>query len=210
MLECRFKVLVMRDSSAEEWLRAWSALYGDESNSDEKEYRDLILEHQVRPTRYYERIGQWKDSATGGRWSPTAESVAYQVWKLAERKRPTCPSDNEVRTFLDFWTKEECHFQRSSRTITKHFGVPRSATLLHFLSGGRWPIYDSRANRGVACLLGQDESEISVENYLNFYCPVFKEIAALCGTEKNRRELDRALLMFGARESYSIPIRMLK
>ena len=65
------------------------------------------------------------------------------------------------------------------------------------MSGGAFPIFDSRVRRAMARLLGRPAPN-RVQWYLESYRPLFFEIATLCGTRDFRR-LDKALFSYGDR-----------
>ena len=44
-------------------------------------------------------------------------------------------------------------YSKKKGPVKKRFGVPRATTLLHFVSGGRFPIIDSRVRRAIVKLL---------------------------------------------------------
>jgi hypothetical protein len=111
---------------------------------------------------------------------------------------PKLPSEDEVADFLDRWSSATYSDNFSSgKSVTKQFGLSRATTLLHFVSGGEYPIFDQRVRTAVARL-----SNSSVQNtvlyYLNSLCPLFHELAVLCGTQNDLRRLDKALFSYGA------------
>ncbi len=105
---------------------------------------------------------------------------------------PKCPEESRVADFLDDWSDREY-----TDPVKKRFGLARTTTLLHFISGGRFPIFDSRVRRAMARLLNSRVPN-TVSWYLDSYCPLFSEIAALCGT-KDLRMVDKALFAYGDR-----------
>jgi hypothetical protein len=84
--------------------------------------------------------------------------------------------------------------------VKKRFGVPRATTLLHFVSGGRFPIIDSRVRRAIARLCDDHVPPNTVRWYLDSFRPLFSELAALCKTEDDSRILDKALTSYGSRK----------
>jgi hypothetical protein len=81
--------------------------------------------------------------------------------------------------------------------VKKHFGLSRATTLLHFISGGRYPIFDSRVRKAMTRLLNCPVPKTG-RWYLDSYRPLFSEVAALCGTE-DFRMVDKALFSYGDR-----------
>jgi hypothetical protein len=180
----------------ERWLRQWSAMYPDEY--DESEYQDLISRYESLSSTDYERIGRWKDNAkSASRWKPNVASVAYEIWMMAATKLPRCPADDGVVAFLTEWSERvyQDEYTNGAKRM-KRFGLSRASTLLHFISGGRFPIFDSRVVKAVSRLLNSPV-DYSVRGYINSYCHVFQQIADLCGT-RDLRAVDKALFSYGA------------
>ena len=195
MSRFRFRGVDGGDITPNEWLRTWAALYPSQKYYVE-EYDALIGNHRSLSAADFERIGKWKDGAkTQGKWKANVASVAYEIWMQAAKATPACPEESQVAAFLDDWRERKYtdHFTR--RTIEKRFGLSRATTLLHFVSGGRFPIFDSRVRKAVARLLNLPVSN-TVHWYLDSYCPSLKEIAALAGTE-DLRTVDKALFSYG-------------
>lgn len=165
---------------------------------DEAEYRDLIKGSGEFSPADYERIGKWKDNAQSiSRWKPNVASVAYEIWMQAAKERPRCPAADGVGAFLSEWSDRlyQDEYKNGTKRV-KHFGLSRASTLLHFISGGRYPIFDSRVIKAVSRLLGSS-LDYSVASYVNSYCPVFQQIADLCRTT-DLRTVDMALFSYGA------------
>jgi hypothetical protein len=202
MGQFKFLVLDVRNSSPQEWLRVWAGRY---SSGDAPEYRELIERCPAFSAEDFERIGKWKDGVkTEPQWRPNVASVAYRIWMEAARELPKCPDEGEVRTFLDYWSGKAYTDEFTSKSVTKHFGPPRATTLLHFVSGGRFPIFDSRVRKAYARLNGSSMPPNTVEWYLNSYCPFFSELAALCECKADTsRILDKALFSYGSIETLS-------
>jgi hypothetical protein len=201
MRQFRFQVLEMKDTSPTQWLRVWSARY---RGYDEKEYADLIAKHKSFSAEDFERIGRWKDDATkDSQWKPNVASVAYLVWTQAAQELPKCPEENELKAFLDGWSSRTYTDVFPNKSVAKHFGLSRATALLHFLSGGRYPIFDSRVRTAVARLLNSQQLPATVSSYLKSVLPLFKELADCCGcdTLDDLRILDKALFSYGALES---------
>lgn len=81
--------------------------------------------------------------------------------------------------------------------MTKTFGLSRATTLLHFLSGGRFPIFDPRVCRAIGRLTGK-KLKMTPASYLTDYIPMFGAIQQRCGAESGR-PVDQALFAYGGR-----------
>jgi hypothetical protein len=198
MCQFRFRVLEMKDTSPQEWLRVWSGRY---DGDDEEEYRKLIAEHKSFSAEHFIRIGKWKDGVTTEtKWKPNIASVAYCIWMQAAQELPKCPEESAVavRKFLNDWSSRPYTDEFPSKSVKKHFGLSRATALLHFLSGGRYPIFDSRVRTAVARLLNSQELSYTVEYYSDSFLPLFKGLAGCCETTDDPRKLDRALFTYGA------------
>jgi hypothetical protein len=205
MRQFRFQVLEMKDTSPREWLQVWSARYG---GYDEKEYADLIAKHESFSAEDFERIGRWKDDVTKeSQWKPNVASVAYLIWKQAAQELPKCPKEDDVAAFLDDWSSRAYTDVFPSKSVEKRFGLSRATALLHFISGGRHPIFDSRVRTAVARLLNSQGLPNTVSSYVQSFLPLFKELADSCGcdTMDGLRMLDKALFSYGALKSSIFP-----
>jgi hypothetical protein len=127
--------------------------------------------------------------------------VAYTIWRQAAKDLPVCPDESHVAGFLADWSERKYMDHFKSGIVQKRFGLSRATTLLHFLSGGRFPIFDSRVRKAMTRLLGSRVPN-TVHWYLDSFCPLVLEIAALCGTE-DLRMVDKALFSYGGR---SLPL----
>jgi len=144
------------------------------------------------------RIGKWKDRAnTDAKWKTNVASVAYRIWMMAASELPKCPEESRRADFLDDWANRKYTDEYATGPREKRFGLSRATTILHFISGGRFPIFDSRIRRAMARLLNSAVPN-TVRWYLDSYRPLFSEIAALCGT-KDLRRVDMALFSYGGR-----------
>jgi len=180
--------------SPKEWLKIWGPL-----SWDEQVYRDLIeiAKHKSFLSTDVQLIGRRKDNArTDGKWKPNVASVAYQIWMQAASELPRCPDENRVADFLDDWSERKYTDEfRNGVKVQKRFGLSRATTLLHFISGGRYPIFDARVRTAVRRLLSSPVPN-TIEWYLDPFYPLFWQIAATCGTE-DARTLDQALVSYG-------------
>ena len=173
----------------------WAARYLE---FDDAEHNELIAKHKSLSAADFVRIGKWKDAVkTEGRWKANVASVAYRIWMLAASELPKCPEESRVADFLDDWSERKYTDEYAIGPVEKRFGLSRTSTLLHFISGGRFPIFDSRVRRAMARLLNFPVPN-TVRWYLDSYCSLFSEIAALCGTE-DLRMVDKALFSYGKR-----------
>ena len=173
----------------------WAARYVE---FDDPEHNELIAKDKSLSAADFVRIGKWKDAVkTEGRWKANVASVAYRIWMLAASELPKCPEESRVADFLDDWSERKYTDEYAIGPVEKRFGLSRTSTLLHFISGGRFPIFDSRVRRAMARLLNFPVPN-TVRWYLDSYCSLFSEIAALCGTE-DLRMVDKALFSYGKR-----------
>jgi len=197
MSQFTFQVLEMRDSTPQEWLRCWVERY----KSDDDTICSVLLEkHKSFSAEDFRRIGKWKDGVTTeSQWKPNVAKVAYLIWERAAEKLPKCPEENETATFLEDWSNQAYTDQFKNGPRKKHFGLSRATTLLHFVSGGHYPIFDSRVKTAFARLLGRPELLGTVNSYLDSYVPLITELADRCGTDDLRR-LGNALFSYGALE----------
>ena len=199
MSQFRFQVLEMRSSTPQEWLSRWAERYEYQTDYD-TEYRVLIEKHKSLSAEDFRRIGKWKDGATTeSQWKPNVASVAYLIWEEAAEKLPKCPEESKLAAFLEDWSSKAYTDILKNGPRKKHFGLSRATTLLHFVSGGRYPIFDSRVKTAIARLLNRSELPGAVSSYLDSYLPLFKELADRCETD-DFRMLDKALFSYGALE----------
>jgi hypothetical protein len=196
MSRFRFRSSDGRDIAPEEWLRIWVDRYPS-SDYNNAEYRELIAKYKSLSGTDFERIGKWKDRAqTEDRWKPNVASVAYRIWMQAASELPECPEESRVADFLEDWSNRKYTDEyRNGVVREKSFGLSHATTLLHFISGGRFPIFDSRVREAMKRLLNSRVRK-DVRWYLDSYCPLLSEIAALCGT-KDLRLVDKALFSYG-------------
>lgn len=192
----RYRGVNGQDIRPQDWLMMWSRLYPDGNYLG---YEQLISKHERFGADDFEQIGRWKDAATtAAKWKPNTASVAYSVWMQAATELPICPT-NEVGTaeFLTDWSERSYVDQFAAKAVTKRFGLSRASTLLHFLSGGRYPIFDSRVRKALVRMLGTSVPN-SVDWYMRSYCPVVTQIALECGTS-DLRIVDKALFSYGGK-----------
>jgi len=162
-------------------------------------YGKLIVKHKSFSARDFEQIGRWKDAArVEGRWKPDLPRVAYRIWMQAASEKPRCPEEGRVAGFLEDWSNRRYTDNYESGPKETSFGLSRASALLHFISGGRYPIFDSRVRRALARILDSGLPPKTVSWYLGSYCPLFLEIAALCGAD-DLRMVDKALFSYGAK-----------
>jgi hypothetical protein len=192
------------DITPEEWLHMWADLF---PSADYAGYEELMARHKSFSHADIERIGRWKDNAKPeGKWKSNVASVAYEIWMQAASDVPVCPKDDLTADFLDDWSGRKYTDEFGIRRVEKRFGLSRATTLLHFLSGGHFPIFDSRVRKAVGRLLNSRVSN-TVHWYMNSYCPLFLEIADVCST-KDLRKVDMALFSYGGKKTGEPPIRV--
>lgn len=181
----------------EEWLRLWAARFPN-ARYDPASYAKWIGHSGALTFDDIVGIGRWKDAAKREtKWKPNTASVAYEVWMQAAAGLSVCPSDDNLDAFLADWSERMYTDTFSAKTVVKRFGLSRASTLLHFLSKGRFPIFDSRVRRALGRLTGKAIPP-TIRAYLDDYCPLFVEIAAECGSG-DLRQVDQALFSFGAK-----------
>ena len=114
------------------------------------------------------------------------------------RAMPTCPGEERVAEFLTEWSERKAKYKcRDGRVLEKKFGLSRTTTLLHFLSGARYPIFDSRVETAVKGLTGRRVDRTSLSDYEQVVRPLVAEIVWQGHTE-DLRQVDRALFAYGA------------
>jgi hypothetical protein len=182
------------------WVDLWARLYDD---SDELVYFELMKKHVSQGTLLcgdIELVGRWKEGclkADHGGWKPRTPR-AFEIWMRADAKPPQCPkSSDEIIAFLNIWAKQR-FLAANKDDRMKSFGLSRATTLLHFISGGRFPILDSNVANAMK-LLGMPIDETS-ESYVTEFCRLFSELANDCGVSGLRglRKLDNALFSYGS------------
>ncbi|HLI62367.1 MAG TPA: hypothetical protein VKV05_03125 [Terriglobales bacterium] len=183
----------LQEIDPKKWVSRWAAHY---DGYDDDDYWRLI--HKQGPLSYedFELMGRWKDNAPKGsdKWKPNVAMVAYDVWMEAADKLRVCPERNDVASFLSKWSEKKF---RAGKGGPKSFGLARATTLLHFLSAGQYPIFDSRVIEAIGWLRGTETTN-TVEAYLSC-CPLLENIAEACGVSdaEGRRKLDKAMFAFG-------------
>lgn len=190
-----FRSLDGADVAPQEWLRMWAARF---PSKDYPGYGELIAKYKSFIAADFIQMGKWKDAAnTKGKWKANVASVAYLVWMQVALEQPKCPEDSAVAGFLEDWSTRKYNDEYTKGPKQKKFGLSRATTLLHFISGGHFPIFDSRVRRAMKRLLDSPVSNTS-RWYLESYCPLFSEVATLCDTE-DLRMVDMALFSYGGR-----------
>ncbi len=184
-----------KSTTAQQWLHTWAERY---PSDDYAEYDSIVAKHKSFSADDFVRIGKWKDGVTTeSRWKANVASVAYSIWMMAASELPKCPRQSEVAAFLGDWSTRRYTDTFATKRVTKRFGLSRATTLLHFLSGGRYPIFDSRVRKAMTRLLNSPVAN-TVDWYLQSYCPLVSEIAAICCAQ-DLRTIDKALFSYGAR-----------
>jgi len=159
------------------------------------EHDDLIGKDGSLSPADFVRIGRWKDNAnTDGRWKPNVASVAYLIWMEASSELPVCPDESRVADFLHGWSERKYTDRFPTKTVEKKFGLSRASTLLYFISGGRFPIFDSRVRGAVKYLLNSSVRN-KAGSYVESYYPLVLKLVAVCDAE-NVREVEKALFSF--------------
>lgn len=194
MAKLEFRGINGQSTDPNSWLATWCQRYPE---GDYSGYEELVSKHDRFTAHDIERVGRWKDAAqTDAKWKPNTASVAFSVWMQAAGELPSCPQTEQgVADFLHDWSERSYVDQFQTKSVTKRFGLSRASTLLHFLSGGRYPIFDSRVRRALVRMLGTSVPN-SVDWYIQSYCPLIAQIANKCGTT-DLRLVDKALFSYG-------------
>ena len=100
-----------------------------------------------------------------------------------------------IADFLNQWSCRKYEDERRESRIRKKFGLSRATTLLHFMSGGSFPIFDSRVRRALIRLTVA-RVPYTILCYLELYRPIFLELARACDTY-DLRAVDKALFSYG-------------
>ncbi len=198
----KFRILTMPETNPPEWLARWVAQFDLLYADDNKKYLELIAKHRNFSGEDFRQIGMWKDGVAAAaretKYKKNVAMVAFAIWEEAAIEPPMCPSDEHLSEFLERWaSKTYTDTYKSGATRTKQFGLSRATTLLHFLSGGIYPIFDARVRTAIARLRSTREMEYSLDAYLAECIPAFRELDQLC-KPRTLRELDKALFSYGA------------
>jgi hypothetical protein len=195
-----------QDLSAREWLTEWEHEYPSE-RFPEDDYEHLIQNGKSLSEADFIRMGKWKDNAwTDAKWSPNAASVAFLIWQEAAREIPgQNPDSQSAQTFLEVWSERQYPDPSSrSKSGNKRFGVSRSTTLLHFMTSGRYPIFDSHVITAVKRLTGAPAPK-TVHWYLHSYRAIFAELMTRCSA--SQRSLDKALFAYGKKHVQAFSLK---
>lgn len=205
-----FRYPEWREVDPSVWLDWWVDRYNrwaDRSkNRDNLAYFELIAKQGKLSGEDFEQIGRWKEQCWEpnlGRWK-SGTPTAYDVWMQAKAESPTCPQKEDIVAFLKDWSERRflAGQKGEGQPLTQAFGLSRATTLLHFISGGLYPILDSTV---VAALtrLGSPVEE-TICGYSNSFCVLFSELASICGLSgtEGLRKLDNALMMYGGDGSF--------
>jgi hypothetical protein len=197
-----------------EWVQKWAAVFllDKERKEDDCVYKSLMEKNGVLSGNDFEQIGRWKvgcllkkDGKEHGMWKPKT-SAAYDVWMQARRNPPERPTNDGTdkvfaRQFLITWSEKTFEMKvKGGKEKGKRFGLSFATALLHFISVGRFPIYDDLVREALRRLGSQLPSNMTVDAYLEKFCPLFSSIAPECGLSQgidDLRKLDNALRCFG-------------
>lgn len=202
----KFTLPSWQTQDASLWLKFWAGLYEltKSRKEDNRVYFDLIAKAGMLGAGDFETVGRWKEgclSDKNARWKPNT-TAGFEVWMQVKEALPPCPEDDSVVSFLTKWS--EIKFSTGINKTTKQmvrqsFGLPRASTLLHFLSAGKFPIFDSRVRKAIKRLGSLPPTQPTVKWYIESFCPLFEDIAKACGASgtKDLRSLDNALFCYG-------------
>jgi hypothetical protein len=197
MGEFTFRYPVWREIEPNDWVTKWAALYG-EDESDNPEHDALVEKDGLLSREDFERVGRWKEGCPKGHggWK-SGTPRAYDVWTQGMAELPRCPAEDHIAEFLACWSEKKFWAGTTKgRHLEPSFGLSRGTTLLHLVSGGRYPIVDTRVEVAMSRL--GSPIEMTVDGYLSF-CTLFLELASACGVsgKKGLRKLDTALFCHG-------------
>ena len=182
------------------WLREWGADFPKEKYPA---LDRLLGKTNSLTAEDFLYLGRWKDGAleSAKKWQPNVASVAFVIWHQAAKTLPgTRIEDLHLTGFLAEWSSKAYVDEFPTRKVQKRFGLARATTILHALSGGRWPIFDSRVRRAFKRITGinaQDDGDW----YLSSYEPFFYQLVAACGTQ-DVKSVDNALFVYGRKKAY--------
>lgn len=120
----------------------------------------------------------------------------FSIWQEASRELPGKTVEDNP-SFLREWSNRlyaDAHSRNSSGN--KRFGLSRATAILHFMTGGEFPIYDSRVRRAIRRLTGSPAPD-TIRWYLGLYRRMFSELKNICNT--TARSLDKALFACGGK-----------
>jgi hypothetical protein len=195
------------------WVQKWNDLFllGKERKADDDVYKTLMEKKGQLSGQDFEQIGRWKvgcllkeDGVEHGMWKPQT-STAYDVWMQAKQSPPQHPESDVIdelfaERFLEEWSERKFDMPvKGGEVKGKRFGLSYATALLHFMSVGRFPIYDAGVRYGLKRLGLRLPSDMSVNAYLTKFCPMFSSLAAQCGLQSvdDLRTLDNALRCYG-------------
>ncbi len=196
------------------WVQKWAALYEltEERKQDNSVYQSLIEKREVLSGEDFELVGRWKEGCLSKkkmegkenkRWKPESP-VAYDVWMQAKRDQPKCPTDTDdaIAEFLNDWSERKFRkLVKGGQLQETRFGLPRASTLLHFISVGRFPIFDQFVRIAMGRLGSKVPQNLTAHQYLEKFCRTFAAIAANCSLSSigDLRKLDNALRCYGGK-----------
>ena len=183
----------------------WAARY---DGGDNEQYFALITKRGNLSGNDFEQVGRWKEGClkpSHGSWK-TGTPKGYDVWMQARAEAPECPGQSGLAGFLRDWSDRTFVAGKKGESVLRYrFGLSRATALLHFISGGQYPILDSRV--ATALIRLGSPIEETTDGYLSSFRPLFSEIAAVCGVSgmEGLRKLDNALFAFGSDTSFPAP-----
>jgi len=197
-----FKLENGHPCDALQWLNEWEPKYPS-NKYDEKQYETLIGKEGILSTDDFIQIGRWKDAAqSNDKWRPNVASVAFPAWRDASVELPNHRIEEAtVEAFLKKWTHYS-YPDASSRNKNgkKRMGLSRATTLLHFMTGGQFPIFDSNIRRAAKSLCNRPAPN-RIEWYMASYIPFFRELVTEC--RATARRVDKALHAYGRATLFS-------
>jgi hypothetical protein len=211
------------DVSAAKWLEIWASKFDNEKYPEDA-YKELVASGLELSDADFDVLGAWKDGGLKistpnggrrfgncwvsftGRWSATAASCAYTVWRNLPIDRSVLErylSQGEHREFLVDLAERSYLKASKGRPAKAAFGLSRATYVLHVFSQAEFPIYDKNTHRGVYSLTeGRYGSETIWRTktddpvwYLGTFCRIVRDLEVACMA--SRRAVDQALFCYG-------------
>jgi len=205
--------------SPTQWVADWASRF-DNKKFPEDVYQELIARGPELSDADFDVLGAWKDGAVrstpnhglrfgtcwcsfNGKWSPTAASCAYTVWRSLPGSRTLLAEYLRSEQFCEFlaYLAEQRYAKASG------FGLSRATYVLHVFSRAKFPIYDANTQCGLHFLtqgrhLGQRIPKMKTKDpdwYINVFCRIVHDLQRDCDAKdlEAQRAIDQALFCYG-------------
>jgi hypothetical protein len=124
----------------------------------------------------------------------------FKAWTEIAQQMPKCPAAGDVRGFLKAGPRLSIGMNtRVAKPLISAFGLSRATTLLYFLSGGAYPIFDSRVRTALARLL-RSRVDYDLQAYQQIVGLRVRDFAILLSLQERttgEQTIDRALFSYG-------------